>query len=69
MICPMIEVRFFLVTLGYGKAGDRGLVTPWSLFRIGSVSKVVTAIGIMKLHDDGRLCLDAKVFGPQGKCV
>lgn len=37
-----------------------------NIFRIASASKLITAIGIMKLVDDGKLTLDDKVFGPKG---
>lgn len=33
------------------------------LFRVGSVSKPITSIAIFKLIDEGKLTLDAKVFG------
>lgn len=36
------------------------------IYRIASASKLITAIGIMKLCDEGLLTLDAKVFGPSG---
>ena len=36
------------------------------IYRIASASKLITAIGIMKLCDDGLLNLDDKVFGEQG---
>lgn len=36
------------------------------LYRIASASKLITAVGIMKLCDDGRLHLDDRVFGPEG---
>ena len=36
------------------------------IYRIASASKLITAIGIMKLCDEGRLTLDAKVFGEAG---
>ena len=36
------------------------------IYRIASASKLVTAIGIMKLCEQGRLDLDDKVFGQQG---
>lgn len=34
--------------------------------RISSISKTVTAIAIMKLHEEGKLSLDDKIFGPDG---
>lgn len=36
------------------------------IFRIASASKLITAIGIMKLVDEGRLSTDDLVFGPEG---
>ena len=41
-------------------------VKPGHLFRIASVSKLITAVAIMKLSEDGRLELDDPVFGEQG---
>jgi N-acyl-D-amino-acid deacylase len=49
---------------GYGFA-DRELdqvTQPDSLFRIGSISKPITAVAILKLVEDGLLDLDSKVF-------
>jgi hypothetical protein len=42
-------------------------MTPWSLFRIGSVSKTVTAAAILRLYQEGRLSIDATVFGASGE--
>lgn len=36
------------------------------VFRIASVSKLITAVAIMKLQEEGRLQLSDKVFGPEG---
>ena len=36
------------------------------IYRMASASKLITAVGIMKLVDEGRLTLDSKVFGPEG---
>ena len=36
------------------------------IYRIASASKLVTAVGIMKLCDEGLLSLDSKVFGAEG---
>ncbi|MEZ5071726.1 MAG: serine hydrolase domain-containing protein [Bacteroidales bacterium] len=41
-------------------------VKPGHLFRIASVSKLITAAGIMKLVEEGKLGLDDHVFGPSG---
>lgn len=45
----------------YGDVAESG-----SVFRIASASKLITAIGIMKLYDEGKLSLYDKVFGPDG---
>lgn len=53
---------------GYGLA-DRSTnqaVVPANRFRLASLSKVVTAVAILKLVQDGKLSLDAKVFGTGG---
>lgn len=36
------------------------------IYRIASASKLVTAVGIMKLCEEGLLTLDSKVFGAEG---
>lgn len=41
-------------------------ITPRNLFRIASVSKLITAVAIMKLVDDDKLDVNAKVFGKNG---
>lgn len=50
---------------GYGFAdqSNNEMVTPAHRFRLASISKTYTAIGIMKLIQDGQLNLDQKVFG------
>lgn len=50
----------------YGKmsASDPTAITNNSLFRIASVSKPITAVGIMKLLEAGKLTMDSKIFGP-----
>ncbi|MBD5357670.1 MAG: beta-lactamase family protein [Bacteroides sp.] len=37
-----------------------------SIMRIASASKLVTAVAIMKLIEEGKFSLDSKVFGPDG---
>jgi CubicO group peptidase (beta-lactamase class C family) len=39
---------------------------PYSQFRIASISKMVTAVSIMKLQEEGKLSVNDKVFGPEG---
>lgn len=53
---------------GYGYVdGDSGRrIEPYNRFRIASVSKLVTAVAIMRLVEEGRLSLDDRVFGPGG---
>jgi len=50
---------------GYGKADrEEGIdAQPFNLFRIASVSKLITAVAIMNLVEEGRITLDQKVFG------
>src|SRR5690606_6806290 len=51
---------------GYGWADrESGIpVDTSSLFRIASLSKFVTSIGIMTMIDKGQLSMNDKVFGP-----
>ena len=51
---------------GYGMADERTPMTPGTCFRLASVSKLLTAIGIMRLQEEGKLFLDTPVFGPCG---
>lgn len=51
---------------GYSDLESGESVQPYHLFRIASVSKLITAAGIMKLVEEGRLSLEDKVFGPEG---
>lgn len=55
-----------LFAKGYGEADKSVPMEPGTLFRIASVSKLITAAGIMALVDRGRLSLDETVLGPQG---
>ncbi|RYY30958.1 MAG: class A beta-lactamase-related serine hydrolase [Chitinophagaceae bacterium] len=52
----------------YGKMsnGDNTPVTNASLYRIASISKPITGVGIMKLMEANKLTLDTKVFGASG---
>ncbi|XP_078373081.1 uncharacterized protein LOC144656716 isoform X2 [Oculina patagonica] len=51
---------------GYGSAGVGRKVQPDLLFRIASISKTITAVGIMRLVEERKLSLEDRVFGPQG---
>jgi len=55
-----------LYAKGYGIADTKTPMKPGNILRIASVSKLVTAAGIMVLRDNGQLSLDDKVFGPDG---
>lgn len=53
---------------GYGFADEEAGIPMdvMHVFRIASVSKLITAVAIMKLQEDGKLNLSDVVFGPDG---
>ena len=51
---------------GYSDIETKQPVSPGQLFRIASVSKLITAVAIMKLVEKKSISLDSKVFGPNG---
>ncbi len=57
-----------LYAKGYGMADveEGRQMTPQNIMRLASASKLVTAIAIMRLVEDGKLTLGSKVFGPDG---
>lgn len=57
-----------LYAKGYGWADQERRVemTPSTMMRIASASKLITAIAVMRMVEDGDIRLDSKVFGPQG---
>lgn len=57
-----------LFAKGYGWADrERGeAMQPYHLLRIASVSKLITAVTVMKLCEEGRMTLDTLVFGEGG---
>ena len=57
-----------LYAKGYGMADveEGRKMTPQNIMRLASASKLVTAIAIMRLVEDGKLSLGSKVFGPEG---
>ena len=52
---------------GFSDLANREHVDTRSLFRIGSVSKPIAAVAVLKLIEEGRLTLDTKVFEHLGK--
>lgn len=44
----------------------REATQPFHKFRIASISKLVTAVAIMRLQEDGKISLNDRVFGPDG---
>lgn len=51
---------------GFADTDRKEAVKPGHLFRIASVSKLITAAAIMKLYEEKILDLDERVFGPEG---
>lgn len=51
---------------GYGIADDGVEMEPGHIMRMASVSKLLTAVGIMVLQDKGMLSIKDTVFGPSG---
>jgi CubicO group peptidase (beta-lactamase class C family) len=50
--------------LGYADTSTKEEVQPYHKFRIASISKLITAVAIMKLSEEGKLSLNDRVFGP-----
>ena len=55
-----------LYAKGYGVRDKDTPMTPGTLLRVASVSKLITATGIMLLQECGMLSLDDRVFAPGG---
>ena len=51
---------------GYADKENEIKVEPRHLFRVASVSKLITAVAVMKLVEEGRLNLNDTVFGENG---
>ena len=60
------EKLIFAKGYGYSDVEANVQAAPEQLFRIASVSKLVTAIAVMKLVESGKIKLDSKVFGKYG---
>ena len=55
-----------LFSKGYGLADNKVPMKPGNILRMASVSKLITAVGIMILQERGQLTLKDQVFGPGG---
>lgn len=57
-----------LFARGFGLADKSKNIStqPYNKFRIASISKLVTAVAIMKLQEEGRLSVNDRVFGTDG---
>ena len=55
-----------LFAKGYGEADTDKKMGPGNILRMASVSKLVTAVGIMVLQERGLLSIKDHVFGPDG---
>ncbi|MBK7133956.1 MAG: beta-lactamase family protein [Bacteroidales bacterium] len=51
---------------GYADTALKIPTQPYHLFRVASISKLVTAVAIMKLQEEGKLSVNDKVFGVDG---
>ena len=56
----------YMRSFGYVDKENNITTQPYNLFRIASVSKPITSVGIMKLMEEGKLALSDQVFGPGG---
>jgi CubicO group peptidase (beta-lactamase class C family) len=51
---------------GYANEENEEHVEPGHIFRMASISKLITAVAVMQLVEEGKFSLDSKVFGPDG---
>lgn len=56
----------YKTALGYADVNKKERAGPHHLFRLASMSKQFTAIGIMALIQEGKIGIDDAVFGPDG---
>jgi CubicO group peptidase (beta-lactamase class C family) len=54
---------------GYANQGEGVEMRPWHRSRIGSVSKILTTIGVLQLVEDGKLALDDPLYGHPGAVI
>jgi CubicO group peptidase (beta-lactamase class C family) len=64
----IVKDEKMIFTKGYGFANEEAQIqaTPNQLFRIASVSKLITAVAVMKLVENSKISLESKVFGKDG---
>ena len=64
----IVKDEKLIFTKGYGFANEEAQIqaTPNQLFRIASVSKLITAVAIMRLVENSKISLESKVFGKDG---
>lgn len=55
-----------LYARGYGLSDEKTPMTPDVRLRLASISKLLTAAGIMRLQEEGKVFLETPVFGPLG---
>lgn len=51
---------------GFSSLEDSLVTEPYHRFRVASISKLVTAVAVLKLQEQGKLSVNDKVFGPEG---
>ena len=57
---------YYAKGFGWADQEKNEQMTPGHIMRVASVSKLITAAGIMRLVEDGKLSLQDKVFGEEG---
>jgi CubicO group peptidase (beta-lactamase class C family) len=60
------EKLVYAKAFGYADTEAKEKVTPHHLFRVASISKLITAVAVMKLVEEGKIGLKDKVFGEKG---
>ena len=60
------EKLIYCKGFGWADEEEQRRAEAGDIYRMASASKLITAVGIMKLVDDGKLGLDSCVFGPEG---
>ncbi len=68
VVVAIVKDEKLVFARGYGLADEQAQiqVTPYHLFRLASVSKLITAVAIMKLVENSKISLESKVFGKYG---